>query len=380
MSAMAAVIAAWRSVPPRGWLLSLAAGLVFAAAQTLHNVSPQLWNADRPAALPALALIRWSVLVGLLALAIRFGVALIDAVERQRPLRGSDHVALVAALTAFGLLVADQAAYAVLRLVRPALVIDAPAFWDGPSWVEGLVLGWTVSIPTVVVLAILGPMVHAQLRRAAEDERRLASAQLRLAEVQRRVLAAELSGAQAMVDPRFLFGTLSAVQQHFSADPARAGGLLDALIRYLRAAMPAHPEAGSTLGEQAELVRAWLTIERLRLPHRLQAQVEAPAALASRPFSPLLLVPLVAEAVRRQLGDDGAGRVELRIALEGLRLVVAVDVQSDDGRHPDRPAPVPAELQARVTALYGADARLEFDGPTPRRTHARLDIADPGEP
>jgi len=380
MTAMTTVATAWHSVPPRGWLLSLAAGLVFAAAQSLHYASPRLWDTDRPASLLALALIRWSVLVGLLALAIRFGVALRESVERQRPLQWSDRVGLVVALTVFGLLVADLTAYAVLRAVHPAFATGTPPFWDGRSWVDGLVVGWTVSIPTIVVLSILGPLVHAQLQRAAEDERRLAGAQLRLAEVQRRVLAAELSGTQAMVDPVFLFGTLTAVQRHFAADAARAGQLLDALIRYLRAAMPSHPEAGSALGEQTELVRAWLEIEQLRVPQRLQTLVEAPAALASRPFAPLLLVPLIAEATQRQLGGTGAGRVEVRVGLDGPRLVVTVDVHSDADRAPGEPLAVPPELRSRVAALYGTDARLAIDHPTPRSTHARLDIADPGEP
>lgn len=372
--------AAWRSVSPRGWWMSGIAGLVYAAALSLRDASPQFWSTAEPLALMAVSMARWSVLVGLLALAIRFGAALTDEIERHRPVGWRERLAVVAGLIAFGLLVADLASFAAQVLTGPLIPADAAGLWRGGPSVDGLLFSWSESIPTVVVLATLGPMIHARLRRAAQDEVRLANAQLRLTQVRRRVLAAELSSAQAMVDPRFLFGTLAAVQRLYGSDAERAGTLLDALIRYLRAAMPAHPEAGSTLGEQAELVRSWLEIEALRAPGRLQSAVEAPAALGARPFAPLLLVPLIAEAARAQIGDGGAGRIEVGIGLDGQRLVVTVDAWSESASDGDRPTAAAAELQARVSALYGADARLTLDQPTPRHTRARLDIADPGDP
>ena len=102
----------------------------------------------------------------------------------------------------------------------------------------------------------------------------LAVAQLGLSHAQKRRLTEELRSAQAALDPDFLFATLAEVDRRFDGDPLVAQRLLDALIRYLRAALPAKDDSIGTLGQQATLVRAYLEIESIRSSGRLQADVE----------------------------------------------------------------------------------------------------------
>ena len=70
----------------------------------------------------------------------------------------------------------------------------------------------------------------------------LATVQLGLSKAQKRRLTEELRGAQASLEPDFLFAALAEVDRRFDGDPLAAQRLLDALVRYLRAALPAKDE------------------------------------------------------------------------------------------------------------------------------------------
>ena len=62
---------------------------------------------------------------------------------------------------------------------------------------------------------------------------------------------AQLTALQAQIEPHFLFNTLANVKRLYETAPDQGREMLASLINYLRAALPAMRESGSTLGTRA---------------------------------------------------------------------------------------------------------------------------------
>jgi LytS/YehU family sensor histidine kinase len=230
-------------------------------------------------------------------------------------------------------------------------------------------------ITTFVGTVILSAVYYLKDSRTSGA---LAVAQLGLSRAQKRRLTEELRSAQAALDPDFLFATLAEVDRRFEGDPPGAQRLLDALIRYLRAALPAKDDSIGTLGQQATLVRAYLDIESIRSSGRLQADVDVPIELESRLFAPALILPLVALAAGDVAGSDRDARVQVRVSLASGRLTVEVRC---DGCQPWATAEQETKLDSlrhRVATLYGSTSELSFATRAPRGSTAKIVIDDPG--
>ena len=79
---------------------------------------------------------------------------------------------------------------------------------------------------------------------------------------------------------------------------AKGKEMLSDLIRYLRASLSRTREKTTTLGQEMELVRAYMNIYKVRMGDRLRYRVEMPAHLAGPPLSPMLIQPLVENAIK----------------------------------------------------------------------------------
>jgi LytS/YehU family sensor histidine kinase len=134
---------------------------------------------------------------------------------------------------------------------------------------------------------------------------------------------------QARVEPQFLFNTLLQVRDLYRASASRGEQMLDELIAYLRAAMPKMRDTSSTIGQELDLVRAYLGIVSLRLGERLVFEIV----------------------------DSGIGFVP--------------------GNESERIA----GIRERLSALYGADASLVLRRREASATEAVLEIRyEPGAP
>jgi two-component system sensor histidine kinase YesM len=206
----------------------------------------------------------------------------------------------------------------------------------------------------------------------------LAIAQLGLSQAQKRRLTEELRTAQAALDPEFLFATLAEVDRRFASEPQVAQRLLDAFIRYLRAALPAKDEAIGTLGQQATLTRAYLEIEAIRSAGRLQVDIEVPSELETRLFAPALILPLAALAAGDGAGSGRDGRILMKAFLGVGRLTVDVRGDGCDPWAMREQETTLASLRQRLGALYGDRAELSFAARAPSGRTAKIVIDDPG--
>ena len=135
---------------------------------------------------------------------------------------------------------------------------------------------------------------------------------------------ARLAELQSRIRPHFLFNTLNSAIALVRAEPAKAEALLEDLADLFRHALVEQSEA-TTLAEEITLAERYLAIEQVRFGERLQVQwVLDPAAGAAR-VPPLLLQPLVENAVKHGVEPSPRGG-KLRIATErrGARAIVRI--------------------------------------------------------
>jgi signal transduction histidine kinase len=223
-----------------------------------------------------------------------------------------------------------------------------------PSGIAGVVA------LSILISSILGVILSAR-EKAAKSQAAFEAERARVATAERAAALAQLKALEAQVEPHFLYNTLAHVTSLVDREPATAKRMLDRLIVLLRASAAG---GGSTLGEQAAHMRAYLELVAMRLGSRLDWSIEVPAALAATPLPPAILQPLVENAVKHGIepsiaggaiaiaAREADGRLLIEVADSGVGFGVAV---SPPGRSTGIGL---ANLRARLAALYDGDARV----------------------
>jgi hypothetical protein len=193
------------------------------------------------------------------------------------------------------------------------------------------------------------------------------------------VTEAKLSALQAQVEPHFLYNTLASVQALTEVDPQKAHDMTGHLIQYLRNALPKMRESVSTVGQEIELVRAYLNILQMRMGKRLAFTIDVPAELTELPFPPLMLPSLVENAIKHGLEPQReGGEVHIRAELVGERLRMIV---ADTGRGFAETLGAGvglANIRERLATMYGADASLALEANEPRGVVATIEVPKAG--
>ncbi len=207
-------------------------------------------------------------------------------------------------------------------------------------------------------------------RAEAESERE----RVKVVELQRQALDAQLRSLQAQIEPHFLFNTLANVVSLIDTAPDKARLMLERLIELLRASLAASRSERTTLGQETALIAAYLDILRIRMGERLSYSIDVPAELLDVSIPPLSLQPLVENSIKHGLEpklEGGSVRLSARATDGALQL----DVEDDGlGFSPRAGSGVGlTNLRERMTSLYGAKARLVVEE-LARGTRVRMTI------
>ncbi|WP_169558570.1 sensor histidine kinase [Uliginosibacterium gangwonense] len=207
---------------------------------------------------------------------------------------------------------------------------------------------------------------------------RYLEARQRAEQASRAAVEAQLRGLQAQVEPHFLFNTLATLDALIAIDPKHARELLGHLNRYLRSALIHSRNTHTTLGEECELLRAYLQIMETRIPNRLRTHIECPADCVELPLAPMLLQPLVENAIKHGIEPAPQGG-EIRIHVQRQDDLLIVEV-SDTGIGLAQSGSTQgtgtglANIRERLLALYGKKAQLTLAPLSPHGTLARIAI------
>ena len=231
------------------------------------------------------------------------------------------------------------------------LGVTSPGLWRLDSRASQVTLAITL-LATLVVTVV------------TSTRERLASAQARAEAAQREAAEAQLQLLQSQLEPHMLFNTLANLRVLIALDPPRAQAMLDHLIAYLRATLNASRQASHPLATEFERVQDFLALMGVRMGARLQTRLDLPEALRATPVPPLLLQPLVENAIKHGLESKvEGGRIEVRAERRDGRLRLQV---RDTGVGPGAAATAGTrfglqQVRQRLHTSYGAQASLQVE-------------------
>jgi two-component system, LytTR family, sensor histidine kinase AlgZ len=171
---------------------------------------------------------------------------------------------------------------------------------------------------------------------------------------------AELRALKAQVNPHFLFNSLNSIAALAVSDPPQAREMCILLSDFLRRTLGMGEKQNISWEEELQLVRAYLDIEHIRFGARLRVEMQVDETCAHCQVPPLLLQPLVENAVKHGIAtmvEGGIIRVSSRVE-EGL-----LQVRIENSYDAEAPAPRHQGLglrnvRDRLETSFGSAARL----------------------
>jgi sensor histidine kinase YesM len=240
-----------------------------------------------------------------------------------------------------------------------------------PWWAQWATVGWGLGV------AIHGLTVFADgtFFGTAWEEKKIAelmaNEQLKVVSSEKQLVQAQMRMLQAQIEPHFLFNTLANIQSLIARSPDRANLMMDNFIAYLRQSLTASRSQEGTVKQEIDLVRHYLDLIKIRMAERLSFSVDIDQSLEPHPLPPMLLQPLVENAIKHALEpkEDG-GRISIRARrIDGdSRIQFTV---SDDGLGFGANADSAgtgvglANLRERLKVLYDGAASMEITDANP---------------
>ncbi|QGZ59933.1 sensor histidine kinase [Paraburkholderia acidiphila] len=212
--------------------------------------------------------------------------------------------------------------------------------------------------------------------RIAELSEQVARTAWQKEAAERTALSARLQALQAQIEPHFLFNTLATLDSLIASDPPRARDLLASLNRFLRATLEASRAQSETLAVQFKVLDAMLAVHAMRIGARLAYSFDLPHDCADLPVPPMLLQPLVENALKH--GIQGAlegGRIDVSARRDGEYAELTVtDTGPGFGATPGTQGAGVGlvNVRERLAALYGEHASLTLIENVPHGLVARV--------
>lgn len=209
-----------------------------------------------------------------------------------------------------------------------------------------VVVSWAFGVPALII---------QQLRNRAHAGEERASA------AERTALRAQLEALQARANPHFFFNSMNTIADLIVEDPELAERTVERLAELMRYTLDASRTPTVPLARELDIVRDYLAIQAARFGDRLDVSLEVDPVALGIPVPPLLVQPLVENAVVHGLSDRSRGRVRIEIGSRERWVEVRV---SDDGPGPDRSVhrgsqTALRDLRERMALLYGDSGRFE---------------------
>lgn len=215
-------------------------------------------------------------------------------------------------------------------------------------------LAWVIYTHGLWLACLVGWLIAREediqvSRKEAEESRRTLEHAARQAQAQ---------ALQAQLDPHVLYNALSGISELIHEDTAKAEAAVVHLAGLYRKLTALGKQESVALGEERQLLEDYLAVEQVRLGPRLQVSWEWPEALNQRRVPPLLIQPLVENAIKHGLSaEEEGGRLLISVAaLEGDLLHILV---ANGGKPLDpawRAGTGLANLEARLALIGGGSS------------------------
>ena len=248
--------------------------------------------------------------------------------------------------------------------VSIALSITGLSSWNEPRAGQAMAIGLFFGLIGAIAL-LLAERIDAEVKQR----------QLLASEGEKREVEAHLKLLQAQIEPHFLFNTLANVSSLIDSDPLLAKTLLERLNDWLRVALARTRSTHASLGDELDMLENYLQIMKIRFGERLNWRIDVPDTTRRLAFPPMLLQPLVENAVRHGIEPKlGGGEIRISAALDQKCLNIEV---SDNGMGLSGSSGNGTGLtnvRARLASLFGDAGSLTLNDNANAGITARLSL------
>lgn len=174
---------------------------------------------------------------------------------------------------------------------------------------------------------------------------------------------AELQKLQLQLQPHFLFNSLNSINALILIQPPRAREMVQQLSDFLRATLKRADEHWITLEQELNYLNLYLSIEKVRFGHRLEVQTEVDEQIKLWLIPPLLLQPLVENAIKFGLyGTTEKVVIQMITQRVGNSLQITISNPFDSDMQPQEGSGFGLQgLRRRLYLLYARNDLIQTE-------------------
>ncbi len=248
--------------------------------------------------------------------------------------------------------------------------------------ISSVIENYTNVLSTLFAALFFGTIIliyFAYREKILKAKSRLQAEKITNLDHQKMIAETSLRLLQAQIEPHFLFNTLSNVISLIDTDPQKSKRLLESLTDFLRASLKRSTDIHQHLRNEISLIRNYLAILQIRFGQRLNYTINVADGIDDCAFPPLLLQPLVENAVTHGIEPltDG-GVIAITITKQNQNLVITVtDTGKGLSTEPIKGHGL-SNIRDRIQSLYGQNGRLLIEENSPSGVTATIEV--PYEP
>ncbi len=311
----------------------------------------------------------WDVILGNLLIANVIGFAFWTVLEAIQPVLRWINMRTLLAVVLF---------YSVLGTAIVTASFTLIAFLPGFDNIHRWLLTPAQLVSSFIIAFIISMVIGLIWQRRMKEF----AAQIAVAEERERAESAEraltqanLRALQAQIEPHFLFNTLANVTSLIHSRPDDAKRMLEEFIAYLRASLSNTRQEQTTLRQEFTLMQSFLAVLKVRMGTRLQANVMAPPELAEFHLPPMLIQPLVENAIKHGLEPNiDGGKISLSAKQDGDMVHITVADTGLGFQDATSDGIGLKNVRERLDKIYAGRARLEIADNLPRGTKITISI------
>lgn len=268
----------------------------------------------------------------------------------------------------------ERSSFARLALMHLTAAVFLSAFWIAlakilsrtlANWADFAGLDQRLSkyLPLLFAVGILLYLMSVTFHYVLLAEQASREAQARALQAQFLARDAELKALRAQVNPHFLFNCLHSISALTSSDAAKAREMCILLADFLRATLRLGSQQSITMEQELSLIHSYLSIEKVRFGQRLRLEEEVNPKTREVLVPPLLLQPLIENAIRHGIANLTEGGV-IRLSADCEQETVSILIENSFD--PESSASLKTGLgleniRQRLSTRYGQKANVSVN-------------------